>query len=159
MIDYKRVNNLLLTIEFVPKTVWFSNVRSMVSAQDWDKLRKKSYKKSNYKCEICGGIGKKHPVECHEIWKYDDKKYIQKLIRLICLCPNCHRVKHIGLAYVKGKGSLAEGHLARINNWSRKETKIYIDKQFALWERRSKFDWTIDLAWLKNKGIDYIKDR
>ena len=32
-----------LTIELVPRTAWFSNVRSMVSREDWDVLRKECY--------------------------------------------------------------------------------------------------------------------
>ena len=53
-----------LTIELVPSTCWFSNVRSNISKQDWDRLRKETYKKANYRCEICGGVGRNHPVEC-----------------------------------------------------------------------------------------------
>ena len=67
-----------LTIELVPKTAWFSNLRSILARAAWDKLRKESYKNAAHKCEICGGYGKKHPVECHEIWEYDDKNHIQK---------------------------------------------------------------------------------
>ena len=88
----------LLTIELVPSTCWFSNVRDHVSKSIWDKLRKATYRQSNYRCEICGDRGSKHPVECHEIWHYDDDKYIQTLTGLTALCPDCHRVKHIGLA-------------------------------------------------------------
>jgi hypothetical protein len=48
-----------LTIELVPKTSWYSNVRSNVSKDEWDKIKKKCYIKANYKCEICNGIGDK----------------------------------------------------------------------------------------------------
>lgn len=153
------MKKLLLTIELVPETAWFSNVRSMISKSDWDKLRKEIHKKANYKCEICGENDKNRSLECHEVWEYDDKNYIQKLIRLVCLCKNCHRVKHIGFAYVKGDGKLAEKHLARINSWNQKEVEAYIDKQFDAWKRRSKFGWLIDLSWLDKKEIEYEDDR
>jgi len=45
-----------ITIELVPQTSWFVNVRSMVSTEDWDTLRKESYRNSNYKCKICGNV-------------------------------------------------------------------------------------------------------
>jgi hypothetical protein len=64
-----------LSIELVPQTCWFSNVRDHVDQKTWDILRKDTYKKANYKCEICGGVGSKHPVECHEIWDYYEKAY------------------------------------------------------------------------------------
>lgn len=86
-----------LTIELVPSTSWFSNLRSLLSSEEWDKIRRGCYKNANYKCEICSGVGPKHPVECHETWEYDEKQGIQKLIGLIALCPSCHEVKHVGL--------------------------------------------------------------
>ena len=148
-----------LTIELVPRTAWFSNVRKMVSRKDWDILRKESYKKANYKCEICGGIGKRYPVECHEVWGYDDDKYVQKLLRLISLCPACHEVKHIGLASVRGRGEIAKKHLAKVNGWSRQETDKYVIEQFDIWRIRSSYTWKIDLTWLEKRNIEYKNDR
>jgi len=51
-----------LTIELVPKTCFFSNVRSEISATLWDILRKETYRKANYRCEICNGKGEKWPA-------------------------------------------------------------------------------------------------
>ena len=77
--------------ELIPSNTWYNNVRSIVSKDEWDIIRRKSYKFANYKCQICGdsGInqGYKHPVECHEIWEFDDKNKIQYLIGFISLCP------------------------------------------------------------------------
>lgn len=41
-----------LTIELVPSTAWYSNVRSNVTQAEWDVLRKECYKKAGYVCEI-----------------------------------------------------------------------------------------------------------
>ena len=88
-----------LTVELVPKTCHYSNVRTTLKPKDWDKIRFISYEKAGNKCEICGqtGIeqGYKHNVECHEIWHYDDVNHIQKLKGVISFCPLCHQVKHI----------------------------------------------------------------
>ena len=148
-----------LTIELVPQTAWFSNVRSMVSKEDWDILRKEAYKKANYKCELCGGVGSKHPVECHEIWEYDDQNHTQKLLGLIALCPSCHEVKHMGLASVRGRQDIATQHLAKVNNWSKNQVNQYVDEQFNKWQKRSGYEWEIDLKWLEEKGIKYKNDR
>ena len=69
-----------LTIELVPQSSWGNNLRSEanLSKGQWDKLRKESYRKANYKCEICGEKGPKWPVECHEIWHYDDEKHTRE---------------------------------------------------------------------------------
>lgn len=87
-----------LTVELVPKTCWFSNVRENVPRSTWDKLRKATYAAANYHCEVCGEQGSRHPVECHEIWRYHSKRFVQKLFGLVALCPACHEVKHFGLA-------------------------------------------------------------
>ncbi len=57
-----------LTIELVPSTSWYNNVRSIVTRAQWDKLRAIVYDKAWHLCEICEGVGPKHPVECHEVW-------------------------------------------------------------------------------------------
>jgi hypothetical protein len=147
-----------LTIELVPETSWFTNLRSMFSRADWDVLRRYIYKTAGYKCEICNGVGNKHPVECHEVWNYDDKKHKQTLIDLIALCPRCHEVKHIGLARVRGRNEYAERHLASINKWNSVQTQEYIDKAFSKWELRSQYDWKVDISFT-NSLLKKLKER
>ena len=74
-----------------------------------------SYKKAEYKCELCCGKGETHPVECHEIWDFDMQNKVQKLIGLISLCPKCHKVKHSGLAITNGEEELIVNHIKKIN--------------------------------------------
>lgn len=135
-----------LTIELVPNTSWYRNVRSAVDPMQWDALRKHSYKKANHRCEICNGKGKKHPVECHEIWEYDDQKNTQTLTGLTSLCPSCHEVKHIGLALKRGRIEEAAAHLAKINNWDYEQTSDYVMQSFAAHEARNQRQWTVDLS-------------
>ncbi len=149
----------LLTVELVPSTCWFSNVRDHVSKPTWDKLRKATYKQANYRCEVCGGRGHKHPVECHEIWDYDDQKYIQTLEGLTALCPSCHQVKHIGLAGLKGQGQKAEAHLAQVNGWSSEQTDAYLETVWETWHKRSRHDWSLNLDWLSRYNIHITSKR
>lgn len=135
-----------LTIEMVPKSSWYENVRSNVRPKVWDLLRKYQYARANYVCEICGGVGHRHPVECHEVWRYNEKTKIQRLERLIALCPKCHRCKHIGLARHMGKMKECIRHLMRVNNISRKEAWAYVHNAFSTWERRSRHDWELDIS-------------
>lgn len=50
------MENYKLTIELVPGTSFFNNVRSAVTTSEWNVIKKKCYKKAGYKCEICGDI-------------------------------------------------------------------------------------------------------
>ena len=149
----KKFGDIRLSVELVPRTCWFSNVRSNVRQSEWDKLRKASYGKANNVCEICGKRGEKHPVECHEIWLYDDKRFTQTLKGLISLCPNCHEVKHIGLTSLRGRGEGAKMHLEKTNGWTSEKTEQYLNLIKSIWEERSKHEWNLNLEWLTNEGI------
>jgi hypothetical protein len=146
-----------LTIELVPATQWGDNLRSHLAPSQWDNLRRACYTRADNKCECCGGVGKKHPVECHEIWDYNDSARIQTLIGLVSLCPACHQVKHIGRALATGNGARAMTHLMSVNKWPEELAEAYVVRQFEIHDLRSRFEWTIDLAWLEQRDA-YIAE-
>jgi hypothetical protein len=134
-----------LTIEMVPKSSWYTNVRSNVSRTMWNFIRKKCYHNANNKCEICDSS---KSIECHEIWEYDDELLTQTLIGLICLCNDCHTVKHAGLAKLKGKEELVIKQIMKINNWNRNETIAYIEQSFRIWRSRSKHIYKVNFSFI-----------
>lgn len=138
-----------LTIELVPRGVWYTNLRSEIPKEQWDLLRRKTYRAADYRCEICGGVGPQWPVECHEKWEYDDIRHIQRLVSLQALCTDCHRAKHAGRAQVRGETDLVIQHLMKVNEMSRSAALEYIDEALATWLERSTHEWEQDLAWLK----------
>lgn len=148
---------LKLNIELVPSSCWLSNVRAVVSVSQWDTIRHQVYSAAYNMCQICGEVGPKHPVECHEIWEYDDKKLIQKLVGMIALCPSCHMVKHIGLAQLRGVGEKAIKHFMKINNLKKKDAQKYIAEAFKIWSKRSNENWILDISHLSEYGIDINK--
>jgi len=138
-----------LTVELVPKTCWFSNVRSVLDKPGWDQVRRKVYRQCGYACEICGGRGHKHPVEAHEIWTYHDTTHTQILSGMVGLCPDCHEVKHLGYAATRGREEAALNHLMRINGWTAQQTIDYAERAFEVWAERSRYAWTLDLRGLR----------
>jgi hypothetical protein len=144
-----------LTIELIPSSCWFTNVRTLLPSPAWDLLKKSVYKKAHYRCQICKKKGADHPVECHEIWEYDDEKKIQYLKGLIALCPACHAVKHLGFSYLTAaeEGSKAVHHLAAVNHWTLVQAQQYVQECFKQWEWRSQFEWEVNLDWLKASFI------
>ena len=152
------VESLRLTIELVPKTAWYINVRSEVSKSEWDRIRKKCYRKANNKCEICGDIGKNqgvlHYVECHEIWEYNDENHKQTLMGFIALCPYCHKCKHVALATITGHYEIVVEQLMKVNNMSRQQVEEYIEKSFEVWHLRNQFEWEMDISYVNRYCID-----
>lgn len=142
-----------LTIELVPQTCWFSNVRSNITNAEWTRLKKITAHNAGYKCEVCGGKGDKWPVECHEIWDYNDNHLTQTLIGLIALCPSCHSAKHMGFTGLCGRDVEITCHLALVNGWSYHHAREYVEKQFEIWRERSKYHWLLDISWLSHLNI------
>jgi hypothetical protein len=141
-----------LTIEVIPKSLWEVNLRNKIGQPTWDKIRKTCYAKARHLCEICGGVGTKHPVECHEIWEYDDKTRVQKLVGFIALCPACHEVKHYGRACAIGRAEEAQRHFLKINGCTPQQMRRYIEEVKVLWEKRSESEWTQDLSWFEKNA-------
>ncbi|PLS15077.1 HNH endonuclease [Bacillus sp. M6-12] len=139
-----------LTVELVPSSNWEHNVRSEMK-DEWDNIRRACYRKAGYKCEICGGVGEKHPVEAHEKWSYNMETHVQKLERIIALCPNCHKTQHWGYALIHGLEPIVRGHIKKINRWKDEDVDKYINEAFALFDYRSRINWTLDLSSLKGK--------
>jgi 5-methylcytosine-specific restriction endonuclease McrA len=147
------MKNYKLTIELVPSTSWFNNIRAMVSSSDWDTIKSMTFKKAGYRCEICGGKGHKWPVECHEVWEYDDVNNTQTLTRTIALCPTCHQVKHMGLQLTKFPSRVPRliNHMSKVNNSTRTEMEDYIEECFRVHSERSRCKWTVDVSWIKKR--------
>lgn len=146
-----------LEIELVPKTCWWSNVRSNITPSEWEKCKRFVKERSGDRCEICGGKGARWPVECHEIWDYTlegPNLHIQRLVGLEALCPRCHEVKHIGRAIATGNGPRAIEHLARVNGISLEDSEEHAMEAYYVWEERSKHPWKLDVSFLALLGID-----
>ena len=134
--------------ELIPDSSWYENVRTKVPAAKWKAIKKKVAKDAGKKCQICGGVGPKWPVECHEIWHFDESTQIQKLTGLIALCPSCHMVKHIGLAEVQGKLHEAFAHLMAVNDCTKDEAVTVLAESFGEWNTRSQIQWTVDISYI-----------
>jgi hypothetical protein len=151
------MKKLKLTIELVPSTSWYNNVRSNVSSDKWDIIRKKCYGEAGNVCEICKKTGKEqgfnHAVECHEIWQYDDTLHTQTLTGLISLCPWCHKVKHTGLAIMNGEGELVQKQLMKVNHMSEDDMNEYVKDAFIEHRDRSKYEWIVDVSYVD----EYLK--
>jgi hypothetical protein len=138
-----------LEIELVPSTAWYSNMRKAVTRDTWDKIRKECYRKAGYSCELCSI--RKVTLHCHEIWNYDDKKHIQTLEGFICLCQDCHWIKHIGLAGIKASEGVLDmenliKHFMKVNGVEREIFEKHKEEAFNIWEKRSNHDWKTDLS-------------
>jgi hypothetical protein len=149
-----------LTVELIPKTCHYSNVRTTIKPKEWDRVRFLSYASAGNKCEICKDTGKNqgypHDLECHEIWEYDDETHTQKLLGLISLCPICHFTKHIGRAIAMGRELICYNQLAQVNAWTQEEIDLHVAESFETYKERSKFEWKLDISMLTKEPYNLV---
>ncbi len=141
-------SKLKLSIELVPESCWYKSLRTEMPRRRWDKFRNEVIEASHNACDICGSKDKLH---CHEIWEYDDKKRIQKLVGFQTVCNMCHFVHHIGLASnLANQGHLdfdaVIQHFGKVNKLKKVDFEQHHKEAFALWEKRSKLKWKSDLG-------------
>ena len=143
---------LKLTIDLIPKSCWKTSIRKSMPESEWNEISQDVIKKANNACEICGSEKK---VVCHEVWKYDDKKSIQKLNGFKAICRMCCAVEHFGLSQVlamKGYLNLNEviKHFCKVNDVSWDDFNKHKEKEFAKYRERSSREWKTDLGeWSK----------
>ncbi len=145
-----------LFVDMVPRSCWFTNVRTCVTAQDWERLRRMITGRAGQKCEACGatedrGVGRR--MEAHERWAYDDHTGVQALRRLICLCSDCHTSTHFGHANVTGRAEQALAYLRRVTGMTDAEAGDHVHAAGEVWTRRSARVWTLDLSMLTAAGV------
>lgn len=145
-----------LVSQLVPEPLWGVNLRSLLPRSQWDALRRTVYAHAGHRCRVCGGTGPQWPVECNEQWAYESGGAgcgVQKLLRLVALCPDCHTVKHLGKANVDGRYEAAVLHLAHVNRWTIDEARQHAEAAFETWLKRSHMSWKLDLSLLRDWGI------
>lgn len=144
--------SMKLTMELVPTTSHYDNLRKRIPKAEWDRIRKKVYADYGHKCGICGSEGR---LNCHEIWEYDDEKHIQRLRGFIALCDLCHHVKHFALSTIlaeQGKLDIERviEHFMKLNNCSVKDFESYVREVDEKLKERSKYQWHVDLGEYRN---------
>ena len=161
---------MTLTVELVPTTCWGSNLRSLLPTKDWNTVRHQVYAKAGHLCEVCRGVGRQHAVECYEVWAYESRgrRRVQRLERMIALCPSCHGFKHLGRIGVRTLEAQMEGgnsrnadlanevraHAKRVNGWSDEQLAAHVRAAGREHKRRSRYQWDLDLTGLARYGID-----
>ena len=134
-----------LALELIPLSCWERNLRRVVSDDTWKMLREK-LAPSDRACPICRCELTLSALELHELWQYDDRSRLQRLVGLQPLCQQCHGAKHFGWSRKVGKERAARRHLMAVNRWSETQLDAHIDRAFETWGKRSGHLYDLDLA-------------
>ena len=128
-----------LDFQLVPDGCWYTNLRSALPKEAWDRLRRAAYARAGGRCRL----------EAHEVWGYDDEKHIQKLENVIAVCPACHAVIHIGRTALLGKEPEAQAHFMKVNGCTQSEYHAALGEANRVHAERSRHEWVTDISKLK----------
>ncbi len=112
-----------LTLELVPDICKLQSLERFLTSKAWNMLRKQTLEECHEQCAICGASAPPS-LHCHEQWGYDDETHIQRLVRLIMLCPMCHHTKHMSAHGSVTPEELVQ-HFIKMNDCSRQEFDTY----------------------------------
>ena len=140
--------DLKLDFEMVPDSCWYSNLRSILSPEQWNAVRRDAYARANGKCMICGAPSSR--LEAHERWSYDEGNCVQKLETVVAVCKSCHEVIHIGRTSLMGNEKAASEHFMKVNGCSYADYRKALGEANEIHIRRNKVaEWKLDISWLK----------
>lgn len=145
-----------LYVDMIPRSCWFTNVRSCVDAVDWDRIRRMVYTRAKNKCELCAHRPDRKAgeyLEAHERWDYLESTGTQVLRRLIALCSPCHTATHFGLAQKRGLEAQARFQLESVNGWSAQDVALHIEGTVEVWYARDQRAWHLDITMLTGAGV------
>jgi hypothetical protein len=133
-----------LVPELVPKPLWgISAPRALKKSTAWKAIRKDTLAEMGNRCQFCDTEVK---LECHDKWKYDDKKCVATLVGFEIRCKACHFATHIGLAMQLGYLREAAEQICKVNGCSLKDVEDILSVEMPQWEKRSKRKWTVIIA-------------
>ena len=143
----------------VPSASWGISLAHLLAKPIWDEVRRECYRNALYICEICTATNTQ--LHCHEQWEYDDRKHTQFLKALVCLCKDCHDIKHWGRTVACiNDGTIPRErfaeltlHFCRVNNCTPKDFLDHKVDVGNLWDKRSKTKYKIDFGKLSPEAI------
>lgn len=143
----------VLIPEMLPVSTWEQNVRNLMGTEVWDRMRKHAYQAAGFRCEICAQSGM---LEAHEKWVLSNETGVQRLSRLIALCPLCHKGHHLGIARRLGMLPAVKAQLLYVNGWTPAQMEREVQEAYEVWEQRCEMPWKVDLRFLQDNGYIFV---
>jgi hypothetical protein len=144
-----------IRFDLLPNEVWGSNLRSILSQAEWDRLRIPVCEAAGNVCQICGepsgGLeeGRSRRPDCHERWAFeivDGGRSVQRLVQLVALCPTCHQTQHFGHAQLEGFEEIVSERVAKLNGWSDDEVNSDKSRAGDRYKALRGREWDLDLS-------------
>lgn len=138
----------------VPFPLWGANMRSLMTATEWRKVRLALLDEQGMVCVVCGKIETAPSrVYAHEEWEYDEttEPAVARIAGISLVCWHCHACEHWGFtSSMTAQGVLPRAvddtiaHFCRLNRATKEDFRAHEEEARATWVRRNKRKWRID---------------
>lgn len=129
---------------------WFSKTSEHCSKRYWDQVGVLLKNLHQCQCAICFNVKPESEIDIQELWSFDDKRKIQKLVAYYPICIECLDKTTLSDADAladEEKQSIAQ-YLARINKWSLAQANEHIVDAIVLKKKRNQSEWLVDVDYL-----------
>jgi len=97
-------------------------------------------------CQVYSDAASASPLNCHELWDYNDDQSTATLVGLRIQCRNCDSAVHMGRAVRLGFGNTALAQLVKVNLIGAREARMLYRSALDEWRLRNKKHWRIVVA-------------
>ncbi len=133
------MSDFKLTIEIrKPSYAQEKTVRNSIPPSLWKTVRTYVQEVNGYKCQICDTYAGES-LHAHEVWDYDEEKFLLILKEVQALCRSCHDLKHIHHAALRSKNGTKKNrvmqklrkHFMRVNKCTEDDFSTHYRNQLA----------------------------
>jgi hypothetical protein len=134
-------------MQFIPAGAEGRSLRTFFPTR-WREIRNEVLRVSGGVCECCQ---RQCDLQVHEVWQFDYRASVQRLLSCLAVCDDCHRCIHWGRTLIKAaEEGISVDRLAQHFVWVNKctFTEMYDEYERARMEYRlaSNVDWRLDLS-------------
>jgi hypothetical protein len=142
-----RTPPLKLSMQFIPAGAAGRSLRTFFPTR-WREIRNEVLRLSGGVCECCQ---RQRDLQVHEVWEFDHRATVQRLLSCLAVCDDCNRCIHWGRTLIKAaEEGISVDRLAQHFLWVNQctFTEMFDEYERARIEYRlaSQIDWRLDLS-------------
>ena len=137
-------NTLKLIPVLVPKPLWGINAHDLLAWETWQRIRRDTFARDNHLCVICE---QQLPLECHEVFSYNDNAGIAVLEKLESRCAECHACNHLGRLRKRSPDKFQHAlvRIGRLNKMRPAEVILLVKNAFRVHSTQTR-PWDLKVA-------------
>ncbi len=145
------VNEPLAILDPISNQSWFTSTPLHCSKRYWEQIEILFKEFHKCQCAICDAQKSDDEIDVQELWHFDDKRKIQKLICYYPICINCQDYSYMPSDPGGEERQSFVDFFKTVNKWSADQANDHINQALALQKMRDQSDWIVDVAYMVNE--------